>query len=99
MRPGENSRMKRGSSGSVLRLLWLAGASAIFALALKGVVAAQSYNDDDGGGGGGDNCQGNEQGKNCNKVPEIDLGTGANGVALLVGGVLLLIERHRGRRR
>jgi hypothetical protein len=32
------------------------------------------------------------------QVPELDPGTAASGVALFVGGVLLLIERHRRRR-
>jgi hypothetical protein len=31
--------------------------------------------------------------------PELDPGTASSGVALLVGGVLLLIERYRRRRR
>jgi hypothetical protein len=31
-------------------------------------------------------------------VPELDPGTASSGVALLVGGVLLLIERYRRRR-
>ncbi len=30
-------------------------------------------------------------------VPELDPGTAASGIALLVGGALLLIERHRRR--
>jgi len=31
-------------------------------------------------------------------APELDPGTAASGIALFVGGALLLIERHRGRR-
>jgi hypothetical protein len=32
------------------------------------------------------------------QVPELDPGAESSGVALLVGGVLLLIEQYRGRR-
>ena len=34
----------------------------------------------------------------ANPAPELDPGTASSGVALLVGGALLLIERYRRRR-
>jgi len=50
----------------------LAGACALFTLAIGGTAYAA--------------------------VPELDPGTAASGIALFVGGALLLIERHRRRR-
>ena len=90
------------SKDTVFRLIRVLGLCAILALLLRGMATAQSYNDDDGGGGGrcwGSHCGCGDDDEDCHHVPEIDLGTTANGVTLLAGGVMLLIERHRGRRR
>lgn len=71
------------------KLRWLVSVvvvCCVFLLALHGTAAADDWGGSWGGGG------------YCN-VPELDPGTAASGLALLGGGLLLLVERFRGRGR
>ena len=65
---------------------WTAAAAIMFVVSLAGVASAGDWGRRDWGGSGGGYC-----------APELDPGTSAGGLALLVGGCLIALERYRRR--
>ena len=69
----------------LLSRAWIAAAAILFVISLAGVASAGWYGGDWGRDGGG----------YC--APELDPGTSTGGLALLVGGCLIALERYRKR--